>query len=254
MTTYLHQIIAVQRGIEADAKTRLDETQRVLAVGGDQNPLTGLDRTHSPKTDQDQQQPPQRRAVQLTTAGLVTRYADAATRLLDVQYTRETGNTEAACRVEIGGQEILPAAPAGYLLFLETQITALINGLIARLQALDPAEEWHQDPADPPGVYRSAARKTLSTTKRLTATVGYDATPDHPAQIQWRDTDEVTGEWTWVKYSGQLPTSEIYAIRDRANRLLAAVRTAREEANRIEVRDMHAGREILGYIFGGLLG
>jgi hypothetical protein len=251
---FQHQIVAVLPGAEAEAKTRLDNLQRVLAVGGDQNPLTGLDRTHDPKTDQDDQQPAQRRLVQLTTAGLLAHYAGPAVNLLDVQYTREVGNTEAAAPVVVDGEEILPAVPAGYLLFLETQLKQLLTGVIGRLQARDPAEAWYRDEGDPPGVYRSEPRKTLSTTRRPVAHVGVQPTPEHAAIVEWRDSDVVTGEWTWVRYSGQLSMAEIYAIRDRASKLLAAVRAAREDANRIEVRNMHAGREILGFVFGPLVG
>lgn len=252
MPRYQHQIVAQLRGIEADAKSRLDELQGMLRVGGDRNPLTGLDRTHQPRTDQDEQ-PAQRRLVQLTTAALLGHYATAAEQLFDLQCIRETGNTVAAAPVEVDGQEILPVVPVGFLLFIEDQLKTLLTGVIARLQARDPAEDWHRDAGDPPGVWRSAPRETLSTTKRPVAHVGVNPTEFQPAIVEWRDTDVVTGRWTWVHYSGQLSLSEIYAIRDRASKLLAAVRAAREKANRIEVEDQHVGAQVLGYVFGDLI-
>jgi len=66
MPTYLQQIVAVQRGVEADTKTALDEVKRILAVGGDQDPLTGPIRIHEPRGDDDVKQPDQRRRVQIT--------------------------------------------------------------------------------------------------------------------------------------------------------------------------------------------
>jgi hypothetical protein len=251
--TFLHETVAILPGVEADHKAQLAALQNVLAVGGDQNPLTGLDRTHEPISDAFDKQPDQRRFVQLTTAGLLGQYADAATQFFDVQATREVGNTLAASSVEIDGHEILPAMPAGYLLFLEGQLTALLNGVIARLQIRDPGEEWHRDPGDPPGVYRAAERKRLSTGKDTVAKVGYDATATQPAQIKWIEQDVTTGTWTWVKYSGQLSMSEVYEIRKRAALLLGAVRAARQRANRIEVENLRVGRGILEYVFGDLL-
>jgi hypothetical protein len=248
--TYLHEIVAVAPGVEADHKAQLAEVLKVLSVGGDRNPLLGLYRTHDPKAEQDQL-PGERRLVQLTTAGLLTRYATTAARYYDVQLIRDLGNAEATERVEIDSQEILPALPATYLLFLEGQLGAMLTGLVAHLQALDPAEEWHHDDTDPRGIYRSAARKTLSTTKRLTATPAWAAKPDIPAPpVEWRDVDVVTGEWTWVKSSGQLPLSQLYDIRDRLTLLLAGVRAARQRANRIEVPGVHVGRDILRYVLG----
>jgi hypothetical protein len=248
--TFLHEIVAVAPGVEADHKAQLAEVIKLLSVGGDRNPLTGLYRTHEPKADQDQQ-PAERRLVQLTTALLLTRYATTTARHYDVQLARDSGNAEAAERVEIDGQEILPAVPATYLLFLENQLSAMLTGLIAHLQAFDPAEEWHHDDSDAPGVYRSAPRETLSTTKRLVAHVAYNPAPDIPAPpVEWRDTDVVTGRWTWVKSSGQLPMARLYEIRERLSLLLAAVRAARQRANRIEVRDQHVGQDILRYVLG----
>jgi len=63
--TYLHRIVAVRLGVEAGTKTALDEVKRILAVGGDQDPLTGLIRTHEPRDD-DVKQPDQCRRVQIT--------------------------------------------------------------------------------------------------------------------------------------------------------------------------------------------
>lgn len=253
MALYQHQIVAVQQGATADAARALKEIQGILAVGGDKNPLTGLARTHEPHTDQDEL-PAERRLVQLTIAALLSRYAAAEAALLDVQYTRETGNTQAAAPVEIDGQEILPAVPVGFLLFIEEELKGILNGLLNRLQVRDPAEEWHHDEDDPPGVWRSASRETLSTAKRLTATPAWPPAAEiPPPPVEWRDTDVVTGRWSWVKYSGQLSMNQVYEIRQRASQLLAAVRAAREAANRAEVQQQRAGRQILGYVFGDLI-
>jgi hypothetical protein len=81
MPTYLHQIIAVERGAEAEAKGELDEVRQLLAVGGDRNPLTGLDRTHKPRTDAEIQQPAETRRVQVTTAALLAHATQSLARL-----------------------------------------------------------------------------------------------------------------------------------------------------------------------------
>lgn len=252
---FQHQVVAILAGADADVQRELAQLQRILAVGGDKNPLTGLSRTHTPLTDQDDQQPDERRLVQATTAALVTRWADTAARALDIEYTREEGNTQARAAVTIDGRQILPPVPVGFLLAIENELKSWLNGVIGRLQARDPAEEWHEDDANLPGVWRSAPRETLSTTKRVTATPAWPpAAAVPPPPVEWRDTDVVTGRWTWVKFSGQLSIHEIYAIHRRASALLAAVREAREAANRIDVEQQHAGQEILRYVFGDLLG
>jgi hypothetical protein len=255
MPTYQHQIVAIRQGLEADRNRELTALQGILSVGGDKNPLTGLSRTHTPHTDQDAQ-PDERRLVQVTIAGLLRRWADAEAALLDVQYTREVGNTRAtAAAVTVDGREILPAVPVGILLFIEDELKTMLGAVIGRLQARDPAEEWQPDESNLPGVWRSAPRETLSTTKRVVPTPAWPPAADVPTPpVEWRDTDVVTGRWAWVKFSGQLSIHEIYEIHNRCSALLAAVRAAREEANRIEVEQQHAGQGILSYVFGDLLG
>lgn len=257
MTTYLHQIIAVRPGVESAAQTALDQAKTVLAVGGDRSPLTGLIRTHVAKSQEFDEQPEQRRRVQLTTAGLLDHVAGAQGALIDWQLTRETGNAAARANVVVDGDIVLADAPAGFLLFLEARLDLLSKQLVAALQALDPAEDWHDGAADPAlerGVYRATPRSQLSTLKKLVAHVGVDPTEFQPAQIQWRDEDVVSGTLTYTKFSGQLPAARIEEIHARLTKLVTAVRTAREEANRLEVQPVNgAGRNLLGYVFGDLL-
>jgi hypothetical protein len=253
MTMYLHQVIAVQRGAEAQAKADLAEVQRLLAASGDQNPLTGLTRTHTPLTDADIELPAQRRLVQMTTAALATRVADSQARVLNVQLTRMTGNTLAMGTVVLDGVTILRDVPAMFLLFLEEQLRTLITGLLDRLQVLDPAKEWRRDPSLGHGIRASASWQQQSTLKRLVCHVGVQPTEHQPAVVQWRDEDVVTGTLTFTNYSGQLPLEEVQDIRRRATRLLEAVQSAREEANRLEVTQQDVGAAVFQYVFGDLI-
>lgn len=258
MATYLHQVIAVERSAEADAKRALGEAARILAVGGDSDPLTGLSRTHrSLDPEQHPVLPPENRKVQAVTADLLASVQKAQARIFDVKLTRETGNAAARADVVVDGETILADVPPAYLLFLESRLAELIPGLIDKLPSLDPAEEWHDHTVDPVlrrGVWASAARETKSTTKLpqvqvLSPAQVIDGHAFEP-KVQSYTTDQVTGYWTLVRYSGQLPAYVIQEIRERAVKLLEAVRVARERANTIEVENRKAGQVILGYVFG----
>jgi hypothetical protein len=255
-TTYLHQIIALTQGADGDAKRQTGEIQRILAVGGDQNPLTGLTRSHEPRTEADVQQPTQTRLVQITTADLLAHASKSLARLFDLQYTREYANTQARGTVTLDGETFLEDVPAGYLLYLENQLGALISGIIDKLQALDPAEDWHDSATDPGlgrGVWAAAPRETLSTTKKWQVQKLAPATKEHAEQVRPYETDVVTGTWTVTKRSGQLPLAVIQDVRERATRLRDAVRLAREQANRAETEDKQAGDKVLRHVFGDLI-
>ena len=257
MPTYLHQILAVDRGIEADTKTTLEEVRRVMAVGGKQDPLTGLSRTHQSRDPERWPDlPPETRRVQVTMESLLGQAQKSLVRLFDVKYTREAGNARAQADVIVDGETVLEDVPAGYLLFLEAQLTSLITTVIDRIPVRDPAEDWHgqaTDPNLPRGVWASAPRLTPSTTRETTAVTGYEATEHQPAQIRWVETDINTGTKTLIQYSGQMSVQDVQEMRERAVKMLIAVRYAREQANMAEVENRKAGAVILGAIFGDLV-
>jgi hypothetical protein len=250
--TALHQIIAIERGVAQDTDQHLAKIRHVLAIGGDNDPLTGISRTYESSHENGDQLPPQSRKVQFTVTELLGAASAHLARLFDLKLTREFANCSARADVTLrDGTTLLRDVPAGYLLFLEGQLAELIK-LIERLPELNPAEEWHaNDPALPEGVWKSDPSKTLRTKKVPQVQVLYAATPEHPAQVRTYDTDVVEGYWTTVKLSGQLPAREIQAMRARATDLLHAVKFAREQANTMTVTDRQAGEALLSYVFGG---
>jgi hypothetical protein len=259
--TYLHQILAVDLGIEADAKRALAEAIRILAVGGKQDPLTGLSDTYE-SNDQVRwpAKPAESRRVQFTTAGLLENAVAAMTRLLDVKLTREAGNAEARADIIIDGEVLLADVPVGYLMFLENRISSLITMLIDHLPVRDPAQEWHgqeTDPNLPRGVYATEPRVTPTTTKdKLVQTIAEPKVIEghaFPGQYAPYDGDVTTGTKTAISYSGQLSVKDVQDLRERAVTMLIAVRYAREQANTLEVTNRKAGAVILGRIFGDLV-
>lgn len=259
--TYLHQILAVDRGIEADTKTALEEISRVMAAGGKSDPLTGLSRTHRSRDPQKwPDMPAENRRVQFTVPDLLASARKAMIRLWDVKLTREAGNAAARADIVLDGEVVLADVPAGYLLFLEGRLTSLITTLIEKLPVRNPAEDWHGQESDPNlarGVWASAPRETpLTTRDRLVQVIAEPRVIDgqpFPGQYAPYDADVITGWWTLVNYSGQLSLRDVQDLRERAAKMLVAVRYAREKANMLEVEDMHAGAAILGRILGGLV-
>jgi len=184
--------------------------------------------------------------LELTKASLV--------RLFDVKYTREFANTFARADVVLDGETLLEGVPAGYLLFLETQIAALVKDLVDKLPQLNPATTWDDDDALPRGVRRAAPRKThraerVKQVQVLSPNQVIDGKP-FPGNFQPYETEQIVGYWTEVKTSGQLPAREVQEMHRRGMKLLEAVRYAREQANTAEVEDKTAGEKVLGYLFG----
>jgi hypothetical protein len=160
--------------------------------------------------------------------------------------TLDTTNCHAKADVRVGGEVIAAGLPVTYLLFLEKQLEHLA-AFVKRLPALDPSQTWTYDPAR--GVHVTPPIGQTRTKKVPKNHVLYEATKEHPAQVQMFHEDVIVGTWTKVEFSGGLPADRITAIAKRLEKLRTAVKFAREEANAIEVVDRQVGADILGYLF-----
>jgi hypothetical protein len=79
----------------------------------------------------------------------------------------------------------------------------------------------------------------------------YDATDKHPAQTQLITDDVIVGFWTMVKQSGSLPKSEKKKLATRVEKMLDAIKAARERANSAPVTAKpEIGARVFGYLFG----
>lgn len=253
MPTYLHQLIAVQRGIDEETAKTLGSVKHLLTVSGEQDPLTGLSREYAPSVDGGDQLPPQSRRVQITAAELIARVSESLTKMFDVKFAREEGNCNAKADVKVDGATLLTDVPVGYLMFLEAQVGQIV-GLIDQIPTLNPADEWTDTaPGLRDGVWQSAARKTavpkrVPQVQVLSPAQVIDGQKFDP-QVRPYETEVTVGWWTTVKYSGQMDPKVQQEMRTRAVKVQEAVRKAREQANRMETTDRSA-TPLLSYIFG----
>src|SRR5947209_3792462 len=132
------------------------------------------------------------------------------------------------------------------------QIIALLAG--KKAQAKDTLTEAHHQSKKPElltGLVRtyqpefdshvSKPARTNRTKKVPKNHVKYEATKEHPAQVEMYMEDVWVGTWTTVKFSGAIPAAVRNAMLERLRKLLEGVKTAREEANNLEVRAVKIG-------------
>lgn len=254
MATYLHQLIAVQTGVDEEVAKTLGSVRHLLTIEGDQDPKTGLSRTYENKVEGGDELPEQSRRVQITAAELVERAHTALERLFNLKFTREEGNCNARADVTVDGTTLLSDVPVGYLMFLEAQVKQIV-GMIDMIPTLNPAEEWTDTAVGlREGLWQSRPRKTavprrVPQVQILSPAQVIDGQKFEP-QVRPYETEVTVGWWTTVKYSGQMDPKVQQDMRARAVKVQEAVRKAREQANRLEVTDRKA-TPLLDYIFTG---
>lgn len=241
--TKLNQIVAVEKGVKAKAQRTLTEAYHTIqrATG-----LNGISRTYSPKDDDGDKLPPESTLVQTKTVDLIDTVSADLARLFDVTATKDATNAVATANVVVGGQTLVAGATVPFLLFLEKQLVD-VRTFVNKLPTLDPSEVWSLDPNT--GTYRTDTTGTVRTKKVPKNWVKAEATDKHPAQVEIFHEDVIVGTWSTVKFSGALPATRVLELQERVDKLIEAVKFAREEANGTTVVDQKVGDRVLGYIF-----
>lgn len=248
----LHQILAAEGGASKETERILTLAGQGLGATGEQSPLSGISRTYAPREENGDQLPGVYQHVQISVEDQVLPLIrDAFTKLLDVKYTRDEGNTQARADVTVGGHALLKDVPATYLMTLENSLGELRKALLA-LPVLDPAKEWRAPGQDgnESAWYATRENKVAKMQPVPQVQVLYDATKEHPAQVRPYEVSKPVGDWTEVKFSGAIPGQRKEQILRRLALLQAAVKFAREHANRIDAPDKHAGKALFDYLLG----
>jgi hypothetical protein len=240
----LNQIIAVEKGVKSKAQQDLSAVQRKLDKPA---LLSGIARSYQPKDEEGEELPSESTRVQVKVEDVLRDMGASLTRLFDVTATKDWSNRDARADVTVDGRTLLTEVPVSYLLFLEKQLTELAS-FIRKLPVLDAAESWNHDPSS--DAWRTDPVRTVRTKKVPRSHVKAEATEHHPAQVEVYYEDVPVGYWTTVKFSGALPARRVNELLDRVEKLLQAVKFAREEANAIDVEDRHVGDVVFGYLFG----
>lgn len=242
--TKLNQIIAIESGV----KNQTTRTETDLYHSLEKKPLfAGLTRKYTAKDEEDGDQlPPESVQVLLKSRDVLAQVTEVVTRLIDVTATKDNANTVARADVVVDGTVIAAAVPVTTLMFLEKEVEKL-TAFVGRLPILDPATQWTYDANR--GVHTSAPVSTVRTKKIPRNHVLYEATKEHPAQVQLFTEDVIVGTWEKIEFSGALPADTVAGITARLDKLRTAVKFAREEANGIDVADVHYGAGILNFLF-----
>lgn len=222
----LSQIIAADKTIKPRVNTTTTDLYHKLKKA---DLFAGLKREYKPLDDADKEiLPPESKKVQFTVAEIIEANQKALAEFWDITARREHVNTRAFADVVIDGQTILTKVPVGLLLFLEKQLIDLKTQL-ANIPTLDLTEDWELD--EHSGLYRTHENKTHRTKKTPKVIVKHAPTEHHPAQTELFMEDNIVGYWHATKTSGAMPPVQKAALVTKFDKLIVAVKLARESAN-----------------------
>lgn len=239
----LNQILAIEKQTKQSA---YEQVTGIHQMTQKDQLLQGISRTYKPLTEEGEKFPAENNAVQVRVEQSLKAVATALTPLFDVTLTRDTANCSAKSDVVVDGKVLLKSVPATYLLWLEKQLVDL-HTIIVKLPTLPQSDTWKY--SDQQECFATDAVETAKTKKIPSAFVKAPATEHHPAQVDVVHDDRVQGYWSTIKYSGALPRERAQLLRDRIEKLMAAVKFAREEANSTEAAKQFAGEQVFDFLF-----
>ena len=244
----LHETLAVESALEATANKLTKESLHTLGkdslFNGTVRKLEMFDASKKNEELEEHQE------LTSTVAENLDYLVKPISKYWDAVLQKDSTNQVAVAELVVDGKAIAEKVPATFLLGMETKLREL-RIIYDAIPTLAPAINWLQSEQDKPGVFKAEHDTIqLKTEKDPEYRVVYEATPDHPAQIERVDRTSTTGRYITTKFSGKMSPLEKAQRIERLDNMLRAVKQARMRANNTQVVKREIGEVILNYING----
>jgi hypothetical protein len=241
----LHALLAVEGDLKSRTDSVIAESQKLFT--DKQGHFIAGHRSYEPLEDGGIQYPDERQEMVTTVDAKLDYLAKNAIKSIDVSFQKECTNTVATADFVIGDKVLAKDVPSTAFLNLESNLKKL-RTLYSLIPTLPPAKKWVPDAGSGPGVFLCDPEVTFKTEKRLDAKILYNATKEHPAQIEKFNKDVNVGKWTKYIRAGMWTSARKAEVLDRIDRLIRATKKGRQRANDVEVKKVKVGTEIFNFI------
>lgn len=239
----LHELLAVEGDLKGRAQQAKNTVIKLFTDGAGR--LLGRVITYQVDEGEDPR-PAEITELATTAPAELDQFQVAYSQWLDVAIQKEVTNQATMATVIVDDIDIFKVAlPATALLNLEGKLTEL-RAIYAAIPTLDSAERWEWDEGF--GYYISKDQVTNITKKVPNVLVLYEHTTEHPAQVQAFNEDVKVGTRTTTLQSGMISLRDKIKILDHLDKLLRAVKEARQRANDIDITDTKVAEAIFNYI------
>lgn len=250
----LHEVLAVESGLQTAAKKINEETIRTFGKKDEHFVETTRQVAHFSEDDK-QLDTIETKAMVTTVFDKLIYNTGPNVRAYDAYLQKEATNQKAVADIVCGDKTLAEGVPATVLLGLETKLAEL-RAVYEAIPTLAPGPTWEVDASTRAsgGVYRAAAADvTFRTRKTVKPVVMAPATEHHPAQVQAVQEDVPIARITTSHKSGMISSAQKSELLERVDRLLRAVKRARQRANATEVEKRQIGKVLFDYIHSGIV-
>jgi len=243
----LHELLSVESDLQTIFNDALKKTKKTLGQG---NLFFAMTRSLEWFRDEGREKQPDEISDYTTTVDDELEIQEKhVTRYFDAILQKEATNQIAVADLVVDNEVIAEKLPATFLLGLETRLKLLRQSYVA-IPVLPDNIKWEKDPTKGHNVYsRVNPEIQLKTEKTFKVQVLYAATKEHPAQVEKIPETENVGKYTRQVWTGVYSRAEKADLIDSIDRLIRAVKQARQRANTAVVdNELKIGKKIFDYI------
>jgi len=240
MAKKLHELLAAESNIKAKAEViRKEGINTFLKKQGH---FKGQIRKYTPRFEDDVSFPDESQALTETAPKKLAYIMKSLVSEVNAIHQKELTNTTAFANVVIDGKPIIENVCATSLLAME-KIIKKWREIYLYVPTLDPGVSWIYDEKNE--YYISDPIETVKQKKVNKPIVLYEATKEHPAQVQLETFDEAVGTWKTTYISGAIPASLKAEYLEKIDKLEIAIKEARQRANNVELSKQEKVGEVL---------
>jgi flagellar biosynthesis chaperone FliJ len=249
----LHAVLAVDRDLENTAKKIVEEATNTFTKKSER--FFAFDKRlkmFDEKREGEENAFHDSREMVTTVVEKLDYVAEHLIRHLDALAQKERTNQDARADVVLPNKRVLlKNVPATLLLSLESRLITW-RKMYESIPTLQPGIKWVLDADMGNGIYKEATGQIKSKTeKTIRHKVLYEATKEHPAQIEKWNEDIPVGQYITLMWSGMVSSAKKSELLKRIDEMIAAVKQARTIANSTEVIEFNVGEAIFNYIHNG---
>lgn len=252
----LHEILAVEKGLETTARTVNEEA--IKTFGKRDEHFIGSVSERKFFDDASQHlNVTEYKALVTSVPDKLLYLVRPNVRVIDAVATKDATNQVATANLVVeddDGKEVVIAesVPGTTLLGLETRLAEL-RKVYEAIPTLAPGPTWVEDREQRAGggVYVTQHPETRFNSRRVTKAVELSpATKEHPAQVKAIEEDVVVAKTEVRLWSGMMTVADKSDLLGRLDKLLRAVKRARQRANSTEVKRLQVGAKLFAFLHG----
>jgi len=246
---HMHELLAVESDVQGQLKLIMSETDRVFK---DKSALfQGSHRKLVVFDDNDKTvYPEENQALTSTVEQRLDYTAKAIVKCFDIMLQKESTNQKAVANIVVDGEILAENVPATFLLGLETKLKE-VRSVYANIPTLQVGIDWEEASDLGKGIYRMKfPEEKLRTELKFRSQVLYEATEHHKAEIEKWQEQVPTGKFVKSVWSGMFTSAEKHKVLTNIDKLISAVKQARQRANMQEVVGGNIGKKLIKFING----